>query len=166
MGTKRELPSPSEAVIPPPDTDVTARPQVTQAVTRGARRALAAMGYSSLVEVTLKGGRRADILAFDKKGHVTIVEVKSGLADYTADVKWRDYQEFCDRFYFAVSDSFPQSEIPDDCGLMVADAYEAVIVREACEIPMAPARRRSLMLTIARLGADRLHLLQDPGLAL
>lgn len=166
MGTKREPVQPNSGDSPQAAVEDAARPQVTQAVTRGARRALAAMGYSSLVEVTLKGGRRADILAFDKKGHVTIVEVKSGLADYAADAKWRDYLEFCDKFYFAVSDSFPQSQIPEDCGLMVADAYEAVIVREAAETPLAAARRRSLMLTIARLGADRLHLLQDPGLAL
>lgn len=166
MGTKREPVQPESGDGPQGAVESAARPQVTQAVTRGARRALAAMGYSSLVEVKLKGGRRADILAFDKKGHVTIVEVKSGLADYAADAKWRDYLEFCDKFYFAVSDSFPQSQIPEDCGLMVADAYEAVIVREAAETPLAAARRRSLMVTIARLGADRLHLLQDPGLAL
>lgn len=166
MGTKRELVSPDTGDSPLNNVDVGVRPQVTQAVTRGARRALAAMGYSSLVEVTLKGGRRADILAFDKKGHVTIIEVKSSLADYAADDKWQDYLEFCDKFYFAVSDTFPQSQIPADCGLMIADAYDAVIVREADEVPLAAARRRSLMLTIARLGADRLHLLQDPGLAL
>lgn len=166
MGTKHEHAAIDLGNDTEPKDSSAARPQITQAVTRGTRRALASMGYSSLVEVTLKGGRRADILAFDKKGNVIIVEVKSGLADYAADDKWRDYLEFCDRFYFSVSDDFPQAEIPDECGLIIADAYEAVFVREPVETPLAGARRRALMVTIARLGADRLHHLQDPGLAI
>ncbi|MEM8917160.1 MAG: MmcB family DNA repair protein [Pseudomonadota bacterium] len=162
MGTKQEL----GLAVNGGGEALVSRPQVTQAITRGARRMLSAMGQSSLVEVTLKGGRRADILAFDKTGRITIVEVKSGQPDFAADGKWREYLEFCDRFYFAVDQDFPQTLIPDDCGLMVADSYEAAIIREASEVPLAPARRRAMMLTVARVGADRLHLLQDPGLAL
>jgi len=166
MGTKHEQETAELIGDSAPSGASTTRPQVTQAVTRGTRRALAAMGFSSLVEVTLKGGRRADILAFDKKGHVIIVEVKSSLADYAADGKWHEYLEFCDKFYFSVSDNFPLAEIPEESGLIVADAYEAAIIREPVETPLASARRRSMMVTIARLGADRLHLLQDPGLAI
>ncbi|WP_367178627.1 MmcB family DNA repair protein [Devosia sp.] len=29
--------------------------------------------------------------------------------------------------------------------------------------PLAPARRKALMLKLARLGADRIHVLMDPG---
>ena len=39
------------------------RPETTGAVTRGAARLLAAMGYAPLLEVTLPNGRRADIMA-------------------------------------------------------------------------------------------------------
>lgn len=165
MRTKQELLTARSEQPQPLDTQPdSARPDITRAVTRGARRALSGMGLASLVEVTLKSGRRADILAFDKAGQITIVEVKSSTADYSADNKWHDYLEFCDRFFFAVPDSFPQSLIPEACGLMVADAYEALVVREPVETPLVAARRRSVMLMIARLGANRLHLLADPGL--
>ena len=145
----------------PPAAD--SRPDTTKAVTRGARRALAHLGYSSLLEVSLKGGRRADILAVSQAGDIAIVEVKSGQADYAADAKWPDYLGFCDRFYFAVPKSFPEVLIPADCGLMIADAYEAVVVREPPEHRLPGARRRAVLLKIARLGADRLHALDDPG---
>ena len=46
-------------------------------IKRGVRRALATHGMASLTEFTLKGGRRADIVAMDGKGRLTIVEVKS-----------------------------------------------------------------------------------------
>lgn len=159
MGTNHE-PDAADATACEPD----GRPAVTRTVTRGTRRALAQMGLSSLVEVSLKGGRRADILAFDRAGEITIVEVKSSIADYAADGKWQEYLGFCDRFFFAVSDSFPQTLIPSECGLIVADAYEAVVVREPGENRLPGARRRAMLLKIARLGADRLHALQDPGL--
>jgi hypothetical protein len=38
---------------------------------------------------------------------VLIVEIKSSLADFRADRKWRDYVACCDRLYFAISDSTP-----------------------------------------------------------
>jgi hypothetical protein len=47
-------------------------------------------------------------------------------------------------------------------GLIVADRFEAAILREAPVAAIAPARRRALLLKLARLGAFRLHGLQDP----
>lgn len=133
------------------------------AITRGVRRALAAHGMASLTEFTLRGGRRADIVAVDGKGKLTIVEVKSSIADFRADRKWSDYEAFCDLFYFAVAADFPRSLIPDTCGLLVADAYEASIVRPATERPLNAARRRSVLLRFATAAADRLHRVEDPG---
>lgn len=125
---------------------------------------LAAHGLASLTEFTLKGGRRADIVAMDGKGRFTIVEVKSSVADFRADGKWPEYREFCDLFYFAVAAGFPLELIPEDCGLMVADAYEASILREAPEEALNAARRRAVMLRFAAAAAGRLHRHEDPGL--
>jgi hypothetical protein len=33
----------------------------------------------------------------------------------------------------------------------------------AAEAPLAPARRKAMLLKLARLGADRVHVLMDPG---
>lgn len=135
-------------------------------IVRGVRRTLAAFDLVSLTEVSLKTGRRADVMAIDAKGGVTIVEVKSGVPDFRADQKWPDYLAFCDRFYFAVDEAFPTELIPENCGLMIADAYEAAVVREPAERPLDPARRRAVLLRFARTAAQRLHRVDDPGLPL
>ena len=44
------------------------RPETTSAVTRGAGRLMAALGYAPLLEVTLPNGRRADIMALGPRG--------------------------------------------------------------------------------------------------
>ena len=46
-------------------------------IARGVRRLLRARGFSSLTELSLTDGRRADIAAVNQDGEVLIVEVKS-----------------------------------------------------------------------------------------
>jgi hypothetical protein len=129
---------------------------------RGVRRALATRGYATLTEFRLASGRRADVLAIDESGCILIVEVKSGVPDFRSDQKWQEYREWCDAFYFAVDDEFPTELIPEDCGLMVADAYGAEILREAPVSKLAAARRKTLLLRAAMTGAGRLHRIEDP----
>jgi hypothetical protein len=138
------------------------RPEVTQAVTRGAMRCLRSLGYSVLAEVILASGRRADILALSPAGRIVIVEVKSGIADWRADSKWSDYAAFCDGLAFAVASDFPTNIIPDEVGLIVADAYGGAVIREPVETPLPPARRRAILMRFAALAADRLQAVIDP----
>jgi hypothetical protein len=49
--------------------------------------------------------------------------------------------------------------------LIVADPYDAAIVREAAAQKMAPARRKSETLRFGRRAAARLLALSDPHLA-
>jgi len=49
-------------------------------------------------------------------------------------------------------------------GLIVADRYDAVIVREAGIRPLAPARRKAELLRFARRAARRLATQIDPSL--
>jgi hypothetical protein len=135
-------------------------------IARGVRRLLRARGFSSLTELSLIDGRRADIAAVNREGEVLIVEVKSSSADLRGDRKWRDYAASCDRLYFAISEKTPAELMPLEAGLIVADPYGAEIVREAELKRMAPASRRALLLSFAQAAADRLHRLADPGAAL
>ncbi len=146
------------------DDDIDAFALVSGAppIFRGVRRALAFRGFSSLMEFRLASGRRADVLALDANGTIIIVEVKSGVVDFRTDQKWPDYAEWCDAFYFAVDEAFPTELIPEECGLMVADAYGAEVVREAPLRKLAPARRKTLLLRAALAGAGRLHRIEDP----
>ncbi len=130
---------------------------------RGAVRLLESLGHGALTEFPLKSGRRADILSLGQKGEVWIVEVKSGLPDFRADHKWQDYLEWCDRFFFAVGPEFPVAILPDEAGLLIADGYEAMIVREPAPAPLCGARRKALTLRFAHLAARRLSGQSDPG---
>jgi hypothetical protein len=129
---------------------------------RGICRALDRQGYASLVEVPLANGRRADVLALGKGGDLLIVEIKTSVADFRADRKWTAYREYADRLYFAVPNAFPLMLIPEECGLMVADAFGAETLRHGEARPLAPARRRSVTLRFALLAATRLRRLIDP----
>ena len=130
---------------------------------RGVTRALHDLGQSCLTEFTLRSGRRVDAIGLDPDGRLTIVEIKSSLEDFRADRKWRDYLDYCDRFFFAVAESFPQQVLPEDCGLMIADGYGAAVLREAPLLPLAPARRRAQILRFAQAAAQRLARAGDPG---
>jgi hypothetical protein len=119
-------------------------------------RLLESMGHGTLTEFPLKSGRRADILSLGMKGEIWIVEVKSGVPDFRSDHKWRDYLEWCDRFFFAVDPSFPADILPGEAGLLIADGYDAVLVREPEPAPLAGGRRKALTLRFAHLAARRL----------
>ena len=134
-------------------------------IARGTRRLLRAKGFSSVVEMTLHSGRRADIVALAGDGTIHIIEVKSSIADFRADSKWRDYRLHCDRLSFAVSGDMPLDIMPEDAGLIVADAYGAEIIRDAPEHRLAGATRRAVLLRFAHLAAHRLHGLGDPQIA-
>jgi hypothetical protein len=132
---------------------------------RGVTRALHDLGQASLTEFTLRSGRRVDVIGLDPGGRITIVEIKSSLEDFRADRKWRAYLDYCDRFFFAVAEGFPQELLPEDCGLMIADGYGAAVLREAPLLPLAPARRRAQTLRFAQTAAQRLSRASDPGLS-
>ncbi|PWC34471.1 hypothetical protein TSO352_18635 [Azospirillum sp. TSO35-2] len=149
------MPPPGGGDLPPPGG-------AAVPIFRGVRRALATRGFASLTEFRLASGRRADVLAIDDAGAILIVEVKSGVPDFRSDQKWHEYRDWCDAFYFAVDDAFPTELIPEDCGLMVADAYGAEVLREAPARKLAPARRKTLLLRAALTGAGRLHRIEDP----
>ncbi|MGH7045734.1 MAG: MmcB family DNA repair protein [Stellaceae bacterium] len=129
---------------------------------RGVRRALAQLGYASLSEFPLASGRRADILALGRTGELVIVEIKSSVADFRADHKWPSYRGFADHLYFAVAGSFPTALIPEECGLIVADAFGAAILRGGTASPLGAARRRAMTLRFARIAAARLYRACDP----
>ena len=129
---------------------------------RGVCRALDHLGYASLVEFPLANGRRADVLALGKNGDLVIIEIKSSVADFRADQKWSSYREFSDRLYFAVASSFPIALIPEQCGLIVADAFGATLLRDGQTLSLAAGRRRALTLRFARIAAVRLRRSLDP----
>lgn len=135
---------------------------VAAGVQRGVRRLFAQMGCVTLPEFTLANGRRADVIALSEDGLLTIVEIKSSVADFRADRKWPDYRDFCDRFYFAGPETLPFDIFPEETGLILADAFGAAVVRDAPAHPLAAARRKAVTIRFAHAAAGLLHALADP----
>lgn len=146
-------------------------PLVAQDVARGIARLFFRQDIFALCEVPLPNGRRADMMAIDAKGQLIIVEIKVSRADLLGDGKWGDYLEYCDRYFWAVPTGFPLDLFDTEglgvtaSGLIVADRYDAAVVREAPVRPLAAARRKAETLRFARRAARRLSGDLDPGLA-
>ncbi|MEO0679803.1 MAG: MmcB family DNA repair protein [Pseudomonadota bacterium] len=130
---------------------------------RGVCRGLIDLGFAPITEFVPARGLRADVFALGPKGEIWIVECKSGLPDFRADRKWHGYLDWCDRFFFAVDAEFPRDALPEEEGLMLADAWGAEVLREAQARPLAAARRKALTLKAARTASQRLRLALDPG---
>jgi hypothetical protein len=142
-------------------------PLVAADVARGVARLMMRHDWLTMTEVPLGNGRRADVLGLCPKGTITIVEIKVSRADLLGDGKWPDYLHYCDRYFWAAPQGFDlglfdRSDLmPDRAGLMVADRYDAVMIREAADHPLPSARRRAETLRFARRAARRLLLGAD-----
>jgi hypothetical protein len=132
------------------------------AIRRGVCRRLRAEGLALIPEVTLRSGRRADLVALGPDGSITIVEIKSSIEDFRADSKWRDYLFHSDAFYFATGPHVPPEIFPREAGLIVADPYGAEILWPSPVAKLNAATRKEVLIRVARAGAHRLHDLEDP----
>ena len=147
-------------------------PLVARDVARGITRMFFRHDLFALCEAPLPNGRRADMMALGPSDELTIVEIKVSRADLLGDRKWTDYLDYCDRFFWAVPTGFDLSPFEGGCrgdecaGLIVADRYDAAVVRDAIHAPLPPARRKAELLRFARRAARRLSAQIDPTLGL
>lgn len=138
------------------------------AVARGVSRLFLRNQIMVQPEVSLRNNRRADLMGINAKGEIVLVEIKVSRADLLGDQKWPEYLDYCDRFFWAVPAGFDFAPIegdaflPERTGLIVADAYDAEIVRPAALVPLAAARRKVEMQRMARLAMRRLMGIADP----
>src|SRR6185437_8975986 len=142
-------------------------PPIAAEVARGVTRLFCRQDLFAICEMPLPNGRRADLMAIDPKGELTIVEIKVAKADLVGDGKWTDYLDYCDRFFWAVPPHLAhlleqERFLPGDAGLIVADRYDAAVIRHAAHRPLAPARRKAELLRFARRAARRLAARIDP----
>ena len=136
-----------------------------QLLARGVTRHLRSHDFVSVVELVPASGLRVDVMAVGPKGEIWIVECNSSRADFLSDAKWQGYLPWCDRFFWAVGQDFDTDLLPEATGLMIADAYDAEVLRLGPETKLAPARRRKVMQIFARHAAIRAQSARDPGFA-
>ncbi|RJX69288.1 DNA repair protein MmcB-related protein [Tsuneonella suprasediminis] len=140
-------------------------------VARGICRLLARNDIWCMAEMPLRNGRRADLMGIDPKGQIIIVEIKVSQTDLLGDSKWRDYLDFCDRFYWGLPPALDRAVLdggdfrPDRCGVIVADGYDAEIIRPATTHALAAARRRVEVERLARAALRRQLVAADPSCA-
>lgn len=143
-------------------------PATASALVRGIGRLFARNGIWCLTEMPLRGGRRADLMGVDERGRIVIVEIKVSRADLLGDGKWPEYLEFCDRFFWGLPPALDraclegEAFLPDRCGVIVADGYDAEIVRPAPLLQLAASRRKVEVERLARASLRRLVNHADP----
>ncbi len=146
-------------------------PADAAAVARGIMRLFARNDVWCVAEMPLRNGRRADLMGVDAKGRIVIVEIKVARGDLLGDAKWPDYLDHCDRFYWGLPPGLDRAVLdgaeyrPDCCGVIVADGYDAEIVRPAPSHPLAAARRKVETEKLARAAMRRLTVASDPQCA-
>jgi hypothetical protein len=138
--------------------------EIASAIRRGTLRLLHGLGFAAVAELSLGSGRRADLVALSSGAEIWIVEIKSSLADFRADRKWQEYRLHCDRLLFAVAPEFPSTVLPQDAGLVIADAHGGALMREAPLHAISAARRKAMLVRFGRAAAARLARMHDPGL--
>lgn len=151
--------------MPEPPLPESLPPMPGQRLARGVARALRQFDFVSVEDFVPAPGLRVDLLALGPNGEVWVIECKSGRADFRADRKWQGYLEWCDRFFWAVDGDFPTALLPEGTGLILADAYDAEILRMGPETPLPGARRKVMVQKFARHAASRLQAYRDPGVA-
>lgn len=170
-----DIDSPFSPINPVPSSPISTSPisstpaSITALdVARGVGRLFARNDIWCLPEMPLRCGRRADLMGVDAKGHVIIVEIKVSRADLLGDGKWTDYLDYCDRFYWALPPTLDRAPLesdaflPERCGVIAADGYDAEILRPAPLHQLAAARRKVETERLARAALRRLVTQGDP----
>ena len=145
--------------------------KAAQAGARGIGRLFARNDIWCLAEMPLRSSRRADLMGIDANGQLVIVEIKVSRADLLGDAKWTDYLDHCDRFYWGLAPHLDRAcmeepaFLPERCGLIVADGYDAEILRPAATVPLAAARRKAETERLARAALRRQLGLIDPRIS-
>ena len=144
------------------------QPPTASDVARGICRLFARNDIWCIPEMPLRCGRRADLMGIDAKGNIVIVEIKVSRADLLGDAKWTDYLDYCDRFYWGLAPGLDRACLettvfrPECCGVIVADGYDAEILRPAPTRKLAAARRKVETERLARASLRRLITGRDP----
>lgn len=136
--------------------------QPGQLLARGVSRHLTAHDFVTVEELVPTSGLRVDVMGLGPKGEIWIIECKSSKADFQSDNKWQGYLEWGDRYFWAVDVDFPTELLPNDTGLIIADAYNAEIIRMGPEDKLPAARRKVITMKFARHAARRHHAERDP----
>ena len=110
------------------------------------------------------GRRRADVIGCKLSGDLVLIEVKSSVADFRTDTKWKEYLEFADRVYLAFTKEVARNiydnpelkaRIPKRVGILILgpDGYMKT-AKPARRKEVDPATRLSILARLAWRAGD------------
>lgn len=115
------------------------RKKVTKALCRAVAYYYVKKNYSCHKEVGLnkRGKLLADLICFNYKQELIIIEIKSCWADYSSDNKWHKYIPFADKMYFAITEELYETKgdrlwndlKPQGVGIMVHQRNGNIVVK-------------------------------------
>lgn len=144
----------------------TGRTEVAQALKEASAYKFFGYRYSMTYELGLAawGRRRADVIGCKISGDLVMIEVKSSVADFRADDKFKQYLKYTDRFYFAFTqktwDKIQAKEsllerIPKRAGVLVlADDGYMKVAKSAKRRDVDPEIRVSILARLAWRAGD------------
>jgi hypothetical protein len=105
-----------------------------------------------------KHGRlRADVVAVNMRSEISIVEIKSSVADYRSDKKMLGYLKFCDKFYLGLAQEVYDKIchlVPQGVGIFIIDGSTTWIKKRATSHSVDPETRLNLVTRMAFRSAD------------
>ena len=129
----------------------------TERITDAIARSYYEQGDGVLREFKLRVKRRVDLITINDKGWITIIEIKSSLADFRNDKKWNEYIEWADQFYFGVAHNFPINILPKEHGIITTDGYDIYEVQPSPVQKLNGSRRNTLFRKLAKAAMRRIE---------
>ncbi|MFC7443442.1 MmcB family DNA repair protein [Laceyella putida] len=106
---------------------------------------LHSQGYVATAELTLPGNLRVDVIGYNEKGEICILECKAHLHDFYRDEKWERYLAYCDRFYFVMpKDLAYYDQRMKAAGLLKANKKNLEVMQECQELEPAKQSQETI----------------------
>ena len=129
----------------------------TERVTDAIARSYHEQGNGVLREFKLSVKRRVDLITISDKGWITIIEIKSSVADFRSDKKWNEYIEWADQFYFGVAHNFPIEILPKEHGIITTDGFDIHKAQPSPVQKLNGSRRNTLVRKLAKASMRRIE---------
>ena len=129
----------------------------TKRITDAIARSYYEQGNGVLREFKLRIKRRVDLVTINDKGWITIIEIKSSVADFRNDKKWNEYIEWADQFYFGVAHDFPIEILPKEHGIITTDGFDIHEVQPSPVQKLNGSRRKTLFRKLAKASMRRIE---------
>ena len=131
-------------------------------ILRNTMRFLSNKGYKMITEFALPNKKRVDLIGINREKKVIIIEVKSNFMSIKKDKKWENYLNYCNLFYFALSEVPEKFKFKKKIGFIKSTRLETKIVKDCEYIKMKKLKKNKIIFNFAASAAYKFHRLVDP----